>query len=321
MKTSTVAAILAAVLLLFASVATAAGYLWSPSDRPSPPTSSALPATWPSEDSQPLRPVPTPAGELATALPPDARGQVLCQALAQRRWDYLLGGTAKREVRAGGCHVVTADADIMLNLEQTPAALQHATPVDIAGHPGELEFLDPKVNARLNVRLSTAAASDEITPYLRVNLSDSSHADQLTTTVAREVVAAIMSAGQDLPPVGPDGEIPMPQGDLPPGQAITDSPWPVIAWQLCAHLVKELGGTPQPRFDGQCTVRGIQAVYTDAASPRAYPGTLAGRPALITSELVAIKLTDDSAQVLTFTGSGRNLRTLAERLLPTLLGR
>ncbi|MFD2417390.1 hypothetical protein [Amycolatopsis pigmentata] len=323
MKTSTVIAILVSVLLSFASVAAATGYLWSrggPGDRSATP---ALPTVWPTKEGVPLRSVPLPSGELVTALPPDSIGQVLCQALPPERWNQILGGAALREVRGQSCHVVTATLEISLTLDRTVGTLNPTRTADIAGHPGQLEFLAPKANARLGVRLVGAAANDEIRPYLLANLTATAAdprnpPDTLITTVAREVVAATMAPGPPLPPVGPGGAIPPRKADPVHGHGIVDSPWPMISWQLCTSLSRELGGTPKPEFGGRCTVGGVRAAYTDTVSPRVYPGTLAGRPALITDDLVAIKLTDDSAQELTFSGGG-SLRTLAEKVAPALV--
>ncbi|WP_414635878.1 hypothetical protein [Amycolatopsis sp.] len=326
MKTSTVVAILIAVLLFFASVAAATGYLWTRHEQGGQAsTAGLLPTTWPTGEGRALRPVPIPAGELVSALPPDSVPQVLCQALSQERWNHLLGGTTLREVRGKSCHLVTETLDVSLDLDGTPAAVREARQVDIAGHPGEVEFPEPKVNARLNVRLVAAAPTDQIRPYLRVGFSRATDRpgpalDELITTVAREVVATTMTADLPLPPVAPDGTIPMRQADPVPGHGILDSPWPAISWQLCTRLARELAGTPRPAFDGRCTVRGIQVAYTDAVSPRRYPDTIAGRPALVTADLVAIRLTDDTVQELTFTGSGRSLEALAEKVLPALLG-
>lgn len=323
MKTSTVIAILVSVLLSFASVAAATGYLWSrggPGQRLATP---ALPSVWPTKDGMPLRPVPLPSGELVTALPPASIGQVLCQALAQDRWNQLLGGTSLREVRGQSCHIVTAELDLSLTLDRTIGVLNSAHAVDIAGHPGQIEFLAPKTNARLAVHLVAAAATDEVRPYLLASLTTTTAdprnpPDALITAIVREVLAATMTPGPPLPPIGPGGAIPPRKAEPVRGHGIADSPWPMISWQLCTVLTRELGGTPKPEFDGRCTVRGVRAAYSDTLSPRVYPGTLAGRPALITDDLVAIKLTDDSAQELTFSG-GASLRTLAEKISPALL--
>ncbi|HVW41296.1 MAG TPA: hypothetical protein VHC18_08095 [Amycolatopsis sp.] len=322
MKTSTVLVILIGVLLSFASVATAAGYLWSQDGGTRPAQSRALPTVWPSQDGHALRAVPISAGEMVTALPADTGAHVLCQALSQQRWEALLGGPALRESLAGGCHVVTAALDVTLHLDGTPAVLQDPSTVEVAGHSGELEYLSPKINARLNLRLTDAAPTPQIRPFLRVAVSGTAQQplDDLTASIAEAVVHATMAPGPALPKVATDGTIPAQRMAPVPQHGIVDSPWPVISWQLCTALTDELGGSGKPKIDGQCTVRGVHAASSDAVSPRAYPDTIAGRPALVTDDLVAIKLTDDSAQELTLTG-GRSLRPLAEAVLPSLLGR
>jgi hypothetical protein len=316
-KTSTVLGIVLAVLFSFAGVSTAAGYLWTRVDDDRPPVTRALPAEWPSKDGKALRPVPMPAGELVAALPPETAGQVLCQALSQERWDALLGSRTLREIRGAGCHLVTTTTDVTLALDAAPANLQDPSDVEIAGRTGRLEYLPPKANTRLAVRLVDAAGTDQIKPYLRVELSGSAPAlDKLTESIATEVVQATTKPGPALPPVGKDGSIP---AQRPAPAAIADLPWPVISWQLCTALTAKLGGTARPYIDGRCTVRGSQAAYTDTVSPRAFPARLAGRPALITRDLVAVKLSDDTAQELTFSGGGRDLESLAEEVLPRLL--
>jgi hypothetical protein len=221
--------------------------------------------------------------------------------------------------------MVTDHLDMTLRLDIAPATLQAPNPVDVAGHAGEVEYLPPGANARLNVRLVPANATGGITPFLRVELSRADRTapalDQRAVSVAGRVIAATMTPGPGLPSQSGDESIAARKQAPVSGHGILDSPWPMISWQLCTALVGELGGTGSPRFDGRCTVRGIDATYTDTLSPRVYPGTLAGRPALITAGLVAIKLTDDTAQELTFTGTGRSLSALAESVLPSLLGR
>jgi hypothetical protein len=263
---------------------------------------------------------------MVAALPPDTAGHVLCQALSQQRWDAVLGGTTLREVQSGGCHVVTAALDVTLHLDAAPVALQDPESVDVAGRDGEVEYLAPKSNARLSVRLVSANPTDQIKPFLRVEISRATgHSgppvDELAGSVATQVVKATTAPGPSLPEQGRDQAIAARQEPPVPDHGIVDSPWPMISWQLCTTLGHELGATGKPRFDGRCTVRNIQAAYTDDVSPRLFPDTLAGRPALISNDIVAIKLTDDSTQELTFTGTGRPLKALAEAVLPQLLGR
>lgn len=327
MKTSTVLVIVVGVLLSFASIATATGYLWSRDARDRPAAAPTLPAVWPSKGGQALRAVPIPSGEMLVALPPETGPQVLCQALSEQRWAALLGTRPLREVAHGACHAVTGAIDVTLRLDTVAVALQDPETVDIAGHAGEVEFLRPKVNARLQVRLSAAAPGPQVRPFLRVEVSrtDSAGAtagpapDELAGSLASEVVRAAMAPGPGLPAQGAAQSIAL-RRDAPV-HGIADSPWPVISWQLCTALLRELGGTAKARFDGRCAVRGVEATYTDDVSPRVYPDTLAGRPALITDTLIAVKLTDDSAQEVSFSGGngGRALRTLAGSVLPSLL--
>lgn len=317
-KTSTVLGVVLAVLFSFAAVSAAAGYLWARADTDRPATTRALPAQWPSKDARAVRSVPMPTGEMIAALPPDTAGNVLCGALSQERWQALLGGRTLLEVRDGGCHLVTNTTDITLSLASAPGQPQDPEQVDIHGHDGSLEYLSPYVNTRLDVRLVPENATEEIKPYLHVELNGSAPAlDELTEKVADAVVDATTQPGPSLPSVTKDGAIPL---QHPAPASIVDTPWPVISWQLCTALSRELGGTGKPAFDGRCTVRGIQAAYTDSPSPLKFPDQVAGRPALVTPDRVTVQLGDD-AQQLTLTGSGHPLKELADTIVPRLLGR
>lgn len=307
-----------AVLLSLGAVSAAAGYLWARADTDRPAPTHTLPAQWPSKDAHAVHPVPMPTGEMVAALPPDTAGHVLCTALPAERWEALLGGRTLLEVRDGGCHLVTNTTDIRLSLAAAPAQPQDPDQVEIAGREGSLEYLAPHVNTRLDVRLVPEAATDQIKPYLHVELNGSAPAlDELTEKVATAVVEATTQPGPSLPAIAKDGTIPL---QRPAPSTIVDTPWPMISWQLCAELSRELGGTGKPTFDGRCTVRGIQAAYTDTVSPRQFPDQLAGRPALVAGNVVVVQLSDD-AQQLTLTGTGRPLRELAEAIVPRLLGR
>lgn len=310
--------------MTIAVLSAASGLLWAriSAATPATPVGGAPPVPRPSTGVA-LRPVPIPAGELVTALPPDAIGQVLCQALSRDHWNRLLGATTHREVQGHACQLVAGPVEVSLALEKTGAALISARTADIAGHQGEVES-GFGTNARLNVQLVTVPATEQIRPYLRVGVSSEGTRpglDELAISVGRAVVAATMTPGPALPPVGPGRAIPPEQVEPIAGHGIVDTPWPVISWQLCAALTHELGGTGNPEFAGRCTVGDVQATYTDAVSPRRYPDMLAGRPALITDGLVAVKLTDDSAQEVTFSGGEQSLGALAEHVTPILLGR
>ncbi|HVV11647.1 hypothetical protein [Amycolatopsis sp.] len=324
-ETATVLVVLVVVLLSFGSVATAAGYWWARDARDQPAVTPTLPSVWPTKNGQAVRSVPIPTGEMVAALPPDTAGHVLCQSLSREQWEALLGGETLREVENGGCHVVTDTLDVRLYLDGTPANLQDPEQVDVAGHSGELEALAPEVNARMNVRLVDDAATEQIKPFLRLDISRSVErpgpgVDDLAGSVAKAVVQATMTPGPDLPKRTSGQAIPAQTMAPAPDHGIVDAPWPMISWQLCTALTKQLHATARPRFDGTCTARGVTVAYTDDASPRVFPQTLAGRPASISDDAVAVKLTDDSAQTVTFTG-GSSLKELAESMLPSLLGR
>ncbi|ROS41830.1 hypothetical protein [Amycolatopsis thermoflava] len=328
MKTSTVIAIVLGVLLSFASVAGAAGYLWSQGSD-APPPAPGLPAVWPGKDGELPRRVPMPSGEMLAALPAGSSGHVLCQALSEQRWEAVLGGATLREVRGSVCHLVTGSLDVSLRLDNVPATLRSPQSVTVSGRAAEVES-SGTVNARLNVHLVDDAPSGEVHPYLRLDITRYAVTrpgltlDDLATSIARDVIDATMAPGPDLPAQGRDAVIAMRVTEPIPGYGIQDAPWPVVSWQLCTQLARAMGTSPsaaKPRFDGRCTVRTVQAALTDDVTPRAYPDTLAGRPALITDEMVAVKLDQNSSQELAFTGTGRDLKSLAETVLPALLGR
>ncbi|MDQ0378948.1 hypothetical protein [Amycolatopsis thermophila] len=328
MKTSTVIAIVIGVLLSFACVAGAAGYWWSQSSA-APPAAPGLPAVWPSRDGELPRRVPMPSGEMLAALPAGSSGHVLCQALSEQRWQAVLGGATLREVRGGGCHLVTGSLDVVLRLDNLPATLRSPQSLTVSGRAAEVET-SGAVNARLNVHLVDDEPNGEIHPYLRVDITRYAVTrpglalDELATSIARGVIDATMAPGPDLPEANRDGTIAMKETEPVAGYGILGSPWPVVSWQLCTQLAKTLGtsvSAAKPKFDGRCTVRTVQAALSDDVTPRAYPDTVAGRPALVTPDVVAVKLDDDTSQELSFTGTGRDLRALAESVLPALLGR
>ncbi|NYI89233.1 hypothetical protein HNR02_002556 [Amycolatopsis endophytica] len=328
MKTSTVIAIVIGVLLSFASVAGAAGYIWSQGSA-APPAAPGLPAVWPTKDGELPRRVPMPSGEMIAALPSDSSGHVLCQALSEQRWQAVLGGATLREVRGGGCHIVTGSLDVVLRLDNLPAQLRSPQTLTVSGRAAEVES-SGTVNARLNAHLVDDQPSGEIHPYLRVEITRYAVTrpglalDELATSIARDVIDSTMAPGPDLPRANQNGVIAMEATEPVPGYGILDSPWPVVSWQLCTSLaeaMKTSTTSAKPKFDGRCTVRTVQAALSDDVTPRAYPDTLAGRPALITPDVVAVKLDDDTSQELSFTGTGRDLRALAESVLPALLGR
>lgn len=315
-------AILIGVLLSFASIASAAGYLWAQDAGDRPAQARDLPSIWPSKNGQVPRAVAMPAGEMVAALPPESSAHVLCQALSRQRWEAVLGSPTLREALDGSCHVVTGSLEVFLRLDGTPAPLQNPDPVTVDGHKGEIESVSPQVNSRLNLRLVDAEPSAQVKPFLQIAVSGSAKQplDELTKSIATAIVHATMTPGPALPTTSKDGTIPGQRMEPVPQHGIVDAPWPMISWQLCTALTGELGGSGKPRMDGQCTVRGVKAVFSEGTSPRVYPDTLAGRPALVTGDLVAVKLTDDSTQELTLTGD-TNLRRLAEAVLPRLLGR
>jgi len=327
-KTSTVIAIVIGVLLSFASVAGAAGYIWSQGSA-APPPAPGLPAVWPTKDGELPRRVPMPTGEMIAALPAASSGHVLCQALPGPRWQAVLGGATLREVRGSACHVVTGSLDVVLALDNLPAALHAPQAVDVSGRAAEVES-SGAVNARLNVHLVDEEPSGVVHPYLRLEITRYAVTrpglalDDLATTIAAEVLDATTAPGPDLPKADRNGTIAMRKTEPVPGYGVVDAPWPVASWQLCTELAEALGtstSSAKPKFDGRCTVRTVQASLSEDVTPRAYPDTLAGRPALVTPDLVAVKLDDDSSQELSFTGTGRDLRALAESALPALLGR
>ncbi|NIH86965.1 hypothetical protein [Amycolatopsis granulosa] len=328
MKTSTVIAIVLGVLLSIASVAGAAGYLWARGTA-APPPAPGLPTVWPTRDGELPHRVPMPSGEMLVAMPGDSSAHVLCQALSDRHWQALLGGTTLREVRGNGCHLVTGSLDVGVRLDNAPATLSAPQAVTVSGHAAEVES-SGTVNARLNAHLVDEPPSGRVHPYLRVDITRSAVTrpdlalDDLAVSIARDVLDATMAPGPGLPARSRDGTIAMQVTEPVPGYGIRGAPWPVVSWQLCTELAKAMGTSPsaaKPKFDGRCTVRTVQAVLNDDVTPRAYPDTLAGRPALITSDLVAVKIADDETEELVFTGTGRDLSALAGSVLPALLGR
>jgi hypothetical protein len=340
MKTSTMAAIVSGVLLFAATVAGLAGYLWAENANGiETPPPRGLPAVWPTKHGQLPRPVPMPTGEMITALPQATAGHVLCEALPQQRWEDILGGTTVREAQDDTCHLATETLDISVRLEKASPEIQqqNTQPVTVSGREGRLGYAAPKTNAMLTVPLTAPPkkADDDIRTVLRVDIGldpnrpGSQELDHEATDIARGIVDATMKPGPALPVEGKDGAIPAKPAEPIPGFGITGSAYPMISWELCTRLGQELGAnvaTTVPEFQGSCMVRGVKATYTQETSPRAYAGTLAGRPVSVQGNTVVVKLLDKSDETLTLTTDGKTVKdadlpAFTARVLPSLLGR
>ncbi|WP_158881864.1 hypothetical protein [Amycolatopsis anabasis] len=343
MKTSTIAGIVGGVVLLAASISGLAGYLWAQNASGiEPPPPRGLPAVWPTKHGEIPRPVPMPTGEMIAALPQSTAGHVLCQALPPKRWEEILGGKTLREAQSDACHLVTDTLEVFVRLDRPgaePPGPQAEEPeqVDVDGRPGQLEYAGAKLNAKLTVPLAAQPpnASEDIRTMLRIDIGqDPNHRadeglDEQVTAIARGVLTAAAAPGPGLPPVGRNGVITARQTEPVPGHGIVDGSWPMISWQLCTRLSRELGtgvGAADAKFKGDCAVRGVHATYTQDLSPRAYTTTIAGRPASVQQNAVTVKLADNSEQALTLSTDGKavseaDLPGFTGRVLPALLGR
>jgi hypothetical protein len=337
MKSSTVVAIVLGVLLAFTGVGTAAGIIWSNkmADSGAPPKN--LPSNWPTHNGELPNDVAMPTGQMVAALPTSTAGHVLCRALPQQRWEEILGGRALTEVqKPGTCHVVTDTLDVTVHLDQAQANAPAGDQVDVAGHQGTVARNPSPILADLSVRLvETPNTSPDVKPYLYVHiLQDPNDRQKLplddhAVAIARDIVAATTGPGQDLP-VQRRGTITAKAVDPVPGHGIAGAAWPAISWQMCTQLAHALDVRPASataRFRGECTVtsgrRSVTARYEES-SAKNYPETIGGRPARVEAGVVQIKLTDDSDQELSLSGTGFDdpaLRALAGTVVPPLVGR
>ncbi len=290
---------------------------------------SSLPETWPSNDAVPVRQVPMPTGEMVVALPGETSAQAICQALPESRWEELLGGKTLREVRpTGGCHVVTAELDVR-------AGMIRALPTDsirktsVAGRDAIVKADSEKF--KLGVELVKTETGTGADPVLYVEIESADYRSPLephkpeekATALAEALIAGLMPPGPKLPEIGKDGEI-APKA-VEPG-SIVDAPLPMISWQLCAHLGRALSVPAEqtkPQFFASCGAGSVTADYhehapsTDAQATT----TIAGLQAVVDGKNILVRLTDDPrGKALEFSGEG-DLRGIAEKLVPPLLGR
>ncbi|MFI7117174.1 hypothetical protein [Amycolatopsis sp. NPDC049868] len=312
---------LVSVLLLFGVGIVVAITLLNQNDEPE----AKLPETWPSTSGQALRPVTMPTGEMVAALTRETGAQVLCQAIPEQRWEEILGGRTLREA-GGSCHAVTARLDVSAQMipalpEDTSRGVPTKTTV-----AGKLAVIaTDKDGTSLGVELAEVAPHNGASPVLHVSVrgrtAEGPEAEQKARALAEALIAGAMPPGPKLPKIGEDGEIPLEK--IEPGP-IKDRPLPVISWLLCGELGRALGvpsDTAKPTFFAGCELNGVTADYSELSSAVAPNTTIAGLPAQLDERGVVVQLTDDpEGQTLKFKGAG-DLRALAEKAVPPLLGR
>lgn len=284
-----------------------------------------LPDVWPSKPENALRPVQMPTGEMVAALTDGTASQVLCQVLPEQRWDEILGGRTLREADRA-CHAVTAELDVTAQMiPELPDDTSQGVPTKttVAGKTAVVASDDDGTS--LNVELVEVAPHNGASPVLRVSVraraAKAIETKKKATALAEALIAGAMPPGPKLPKIGENGEIPMQQTEPGP---MADRPLPVISWRLCAELGRALGVPADkavPQFFAACTLNGVTADYS-ALSSTIHPSTsIAGLPAQVTDKTVVVQLTNDPAgQSLKFKGPG-DLRALAEKAVPPLLGR
>ena len=296
-----------------------------------------LPKPWPTANGRPLRPVPMPSGELLMALPRETTAQVLCQAVPAERWIQLMGGEVAREVENGeSCHAVGLDDWVRISLNRTSVAdltkLGTRKNLTIAGRPATLilgsspSFVEVQL-ADADRRPPTGGFFRIETSWTRVPRQDDQSESRLLG-LAEATLAVSFGPEPKLPAVGELDALE--RKTVEPGKGIIDAPLPEIAWKLCTQLGRALGlpaEATEPRNDGKCmvdTAKGSLRVENDALISEHRDPPVAGRPAKESQGELSVLLTDnDSKQGLRFQWSGgskTDLRELAEKVVPPLLG-
>ncbi|WP_410655592.1 hypothetical protein [Amycolatopsis sp. lyj-112] len=296
-----------------------------------------LPKSWPSENGHALRPVPMPSGEILMALPKETTAQVLCQAIPAERWTQLMGGEVAREVEHGEtCHAVGLDDWVRISLNRTGVAdrttLGTRKKITVAGRPATLVIggSPSLVEVQLadeGVQPPTGGILRIETSWTRVPRQDDQSESRLLG-LAEATLAASFGPEPKLPAVGRLDAIE--RKTVEPGAGILDAPLPEIAWKLCTQLGRALGlpaEATEPRIDGKCMVesaKGPIRVENDALISEHSAAPVAGRPAKESQGELSVLLTDNgSKQGLRFQWSGgskTDLRELAEKVVPPLLG-
>lgn len=336
-KRSTALTITVGALLVFACVGTAAGYLWTRGlgtiDQSPPP---GLPQSWPSQNGQLPHPVAKPTGEMLTALPEPTASNALCEALPQERWDSVLGTKSLREIEwSGGCHVLTDRLDIRVQLSLPSPPPEGAQQVPVGQRQGQLQRLPDRLGATVAVRIAEGPHSetDGVRPQLSVNINQRATInradlpmDRQAVTLADELIKATTTPGPALPATTADGTISAQPREEIPGTGVIGQPWPVVSWRLCAAMTQEAHVSPQAakaKFEGTCVVGGVHAVYRLDVTPRTFPGKLAGLPASVEGDTIAVRLSEKTTDTVTFTNPGKAMTTAAfqafvERVVPAL---
>ncbi len=284
-----------------------------------------LPDVWPEKPENALRPVTMPTGEMMVALPGSTAAQVLCQAIPEQRWEEILGGRTLREATTA-CHAVTAELDVSAQMIlELPKDTTRGMPTktSVAGKLASIASDDE--GTALSVELAEVDPHHGADPVLRVSIRTRAakglKTEEKARALAEALIAGTMPPGPALPKIGEDGVIPLQK--IEPGP-IKDQPLPVISWLLCAELGRALGVPTDkavPQFFAACEVNGVTADYSELSSAVRPTTTIAGLPAQVDQKSVVIQLTDDAdGETLKFKGTGE-LQALAEKAIPTLVGR
>nr|WP_221472050.1 hypothetical protein [Amycolatopsis umgeniensis] len=281
-----------------------------------------LPKVWPSPSGEALRPVPMPTGEMVAALTDETGAQVLCQVIPEQRWEEILGGRTLREVDAA-CHAVTTQLDV--NVRMVPR-LPEDTSRRMTTIAGKVAVIAAdKDSTNLSVELVEVTPRSGASPVLHVSLRgrglEAPETEGKAKALAEALIAAAMPPGPKLPKIGEGGEIepePVEAGPL------KDKPYPVMSWLLCGELGRALGvpaDKAKPTFFASCELNGATADYSELSATVAPTTTIAGLPAQVDRRGVVVQLTDDpSGKTLKFAGTG-DIRALAEKMVPPLVGR
>jgi hypothetical protein len=293
----------------------------------SPRSADTSPFSTPDEG---IRAVRMNTGEALAYVQPETASQILCQILDKDRWERLLDDHVSRAPSGApdpSCMIAGERAGLDLRLTRLDASFRPTT--SIAGRPTALIPGGDAVEYR--VALVDTAPPPPAVPLLDLSVPYGRGLDppaqrELAVRILVEIVPMLAREGDQLPAIDPAGDVTFADTPLLRGAQIVDLPRPIQALQLCT-LGQQLLHVPPAHVasSARCDLSTPDGPVTLALQPTtsapSYPDRLAGRPAhssTTAAPTVLVRLRDDAQVDLAITA--RNPATLAEQLVPALLG-
>lgn len=281
-----------------------------------------------------LREVRIPYRDGIASVWPETAAQAICQALSEREWGGVLGGSASRSVTAdypvsAGCEITTDTVKLTLHMTDSPLGSVAGTTESIAGHPARIVVHNERTLVEAAVELVPAT---QPRPVLSAIIETDAAPGTALDDLLRRALAAV------LPKLLPDGPT-TPVPDATTGQLTFPAPVPAVplsdlpaaaqALAVCTALVEHTSPAPAPSAvratveDGSATCQWRQPEWVWATLINGTTETsteIAGHPAQVTDDKVSIELLDGQALlVLHRPGvSADALRTWAEQVVPAL---